>query len=726
MSGAERDPYKLFDYYTFEDHDLFFGREDEVFRMVGEVLSSRLLVLFSQSGSGKTSLINAGVRPALERHGPRTVYVRLEKDPETAIREAIANDPVHGFPEFKDIAPTDSLHADLCALYAKLKRDAEESANAVEMESRPTVPSLVIFMDQFEEFFLVFNAEVRQRFIKQLAEIRYDQNLPVLVVLSLRDDYFVQLNEFREDIPSIFQNNANIQLGSLSRESAQMALVEPAKACGATFDADLVDRLLKDLAVESAASLGRARLLPSRSGNEADSQPNGSAGASPSQQAEPTEVSPIILQIVAHTLWRERGSESTITTATYERLGAAKGILGRHLQAALNSVKPRPISLMQRLFQALMTPEQTKRFRSRSSLISLVRVLSTRRFDRLLEQLVNAHLLRKEDRNGEAWYEFRHDYLVPKLREWIESQLTKFGRTRWIIRIVYAFMLPVYVVIWKYTHDYRTFEARFADRAYVEQRQEVIITRRWEPPWTAEENQFRQGTWIFKDECLDYHAENKLGNRFQLNVGEDPDWSPLVPLLAYTRRSLAEQEWLSPPISVPSPVVSSLHSAGRGRDPNESGTDGVMKSLVDQASDVCSGVTASFAQQGNSDAHVIEALVAYLKHQDGNVRANFVNSIGLLGQKRSDWTDERMLADLADNDSLVRERAGIVLAYRHQQVGDNRPDPQVVERIKLLRKDHRPWVKQAALHALYHIEKRKAELEEEAQKANEPKSLDDE
>ena len=49
-----RAPYKYLDYYTFDDADIFFGREEETQKMVGEILSTRLLVLFSPSGSGKT------------------------------------------------------------------------------------------------------------------------------------------------------------------------------------------------------------------------------------------------------------------------------------------------------------------------------------------------------------------------------------------------------------------------------------------------------------------------------------------------------------------------------------------------------------------------------------------------------------------------------------------------------------------------------------------------
>ena len=73
-----RTPYRYLDYYRLEDADLFFGRESEVQRMVGEILSTRLLVLFSPSGSGKTSLINAGVRPQLIDLGYQTIYSRFD------------------------------------------------------------------------------------------------------------------------------------------------------------------------------------------------------------------------------------------------------------------------------------------------------------------------------------------------------------------------------------------------------------------------------------------------------------------------------------------------------------------------------------------------------------------------------------------------------------------------------------------------------------------------
>jgi len=196
-----RTPYKFLDYYSYEDKDLFFGREEETRKMVGEILSTRLLVLFSPSGSGKTSLINAGVRPQLEEMGYKTVYTRLEDTPIPSLCKAVSR----------------SLDLQSCQenqdLYEFMKDAALKAGNPV-----------VIFLDQFEEFFIVYNKEERQAFVDQIARIKFDDSVPVFLVLSLREDYYGNLHEFREVIPSIFQNNANIRLAPFDEKEAPKTL----------------------------------------------------------------------------------------------------------------------------------------------------------------------------------------------------------------------------------------------------------------------------------------------------------------------------------------------------------------------------------------------------------------------------------------------------------------------------------------------------------------------
>ncbi|MCP5109032.1 MAG: ATP-binding protein, partial [bacterium] len=246
-----RSPYKLLDYYTYEDKDLFFGREEETRKMVGEILSTRLLVLFSPSGSGKTSLINAGVRPQLEDMGYKTIYTRLEDDPIPSVCTAVS--------QALELPPCEEKED----LYEFMKKAAQTAGQP-----------LVIFLDQFEEFFITFRKHhgLREKFIKEIARIRYDSNLSVSFVFSLRDDYYGQLQEFRKHIPSI--NNSNIWLQPFSDEVAKRAIEGPIKAVGWNFEEGMVDRLVKDL------------------------------------KKDGTSIEPILLQMVCSRFWEKREMDS--------------------------------------------------------------------------------------------------------------------------------------------------------------------------------------------------------------------------------------------------------------------------------------------------------------------------------------------------------------------------------------------------------------------------------
>ncbi len=81
-------PYKFLDYYRKNDRQLFFGRERETATLVSDIVTARLVILFAKTGSGKSSLINAGVRPRLEDLDYHTFWIRVEQDPTEAARTA--------------------------------------------------------------------------------------------------------------------------------------------------------------------------------------------------------------------------------------------------------------------------------------------------------------------------------------------------------------------------------------------------------------------------------------------------------------------------------------------------------------------------------------------------------------------------------------------------------------------------------------------------------------
>jgi len=72
--AIRRCPYKFLDYYDEQDRDLFFGREEEAISVLQFLLAHRLLILFGQSGVGKTSLLKAAIMPELTHRGYFPIY----------------------------------------------------------------------------------------------------------------------------------------------------------------------------------------------------------------------------------------------------------------------------------------------------------------------------------------------------------------------------------------------------------------------------------------------------------------------------------------------------------------------------------------------------------------------------------------------------------------------------------------------------------------------------
>ena len=207
-------PYKFLDYYTEQDAQYFFGREREIRILLYDVLVSRLVVLFAPTGTGKTSLINAGVRPRLKGRGYATFHIRVAKDPTESARESLRE---------KNLLPAQAEGQPL----------VDQLDGAVKQVEKP----IVLFFDQFEEFFIhVTDAEQRRGFISEIAKVFYNDESQIHVVFSMREEYFVDMDEFRDDIPSIFHNDSNLRLRWFDKAQAREAIVRPAQLAGGEWD----------------------------------------------------------------------------------------------------------------------------------------------------------------------------------------------------------------------------------------------------------------------------------------------------------------------------------------------------------------------------------------------------------------------------------------------------------------------------------------------------------
>jgi WD40 repeat protein/DNA-binding SARP family transcriptional activator/energy-coupling factor transporter ATP-binding protein EcfA2 len=193
-SNALRDicPFKGLAAFESVDAEFFFGRERLVDELLGRLEDAPFLALVGASGSGKSSLLRAGLLPALERDH---VLVR-------------AGEP-------QSFAGTAKVFA----------------------------------VDQFEELFAAeVTEERRAAFVSALVEAAWDPERRALVIIALRADFFVQLARYPELGDLVGPNH--VLLGPMSTSELRRAIEGPSERVGLEVEPELVDTLVDDVAGE--------------------------------------------------------------------------------------------------------------------------------------------------------------------------------------------------------------------------------------------------------------------------------------------------------------------------------------------------------------------------------------------------------------------------------------------------------------------------------------------
>ena len=208
---AGRQPYRALSTYGPQDAELFVGRERLVAELAARVLERRLVVVAGASGSGKSSLVRAGLVP-LARSG------RLP-GAESWSTHLI----VPGFDPLASLAAVDNL-------------------------DDPRTCLLVV--DQFEETFAAPTSTIH-RFAAQLVDLACDPDLDVHVVLVVRSDAYVRV----ASLPSLGELAADnpVLVGPPSDDEMRRIVVEPARRTGASVEPALVDLIADDVGGYEAA-----------------------------------------------------------------------------------------------------------------------------------------------------------------------------------------------------------------------------------------------------------------------------------------------------------------------------------------------------------------------------------------------------------------------------------------------------------------------------------------
>jgi WD40 repeat protein len=352
------------------------GRDRETAELADLLIADRIVLVYSPSGAGKTSLLQAGVIPLLrERRFRALPTVRVGAE----------------------VPPGIELHAPqnrytLSALLSLEEALPKERKTSVEKLARMTladylgedaVRELLIF-DQFEEVLTADPLDVdgREAFFEQLGDALGSRGRSA--IFAMREDYLGPLDRYRKHIPTRFAHAFRLDL--LAKEAALEGVTGPAAAAGVPFEREAASTLVDNL-----------------SAMVVDSATDQKIGAG-------EYVEPVQLQVVCRRLWDrlpegtrsigagDIGDLSTVDQAlsdyyadTVAKAVAASGVAEQAIRGWFG--------------RSLITEQKTRRQVSHSD-EATAPVLAA------LQTLRDAYLIRADRRLGQIWYELAHDRLI--------------------------------------------------------------------------------------------------------------------------------------------------------------------------------------------------------------------------------------------------------------------------------------------------------------------------
>ena len=221
------------------DAEYFFGREAHITALYKKLLLRRFVAVIGASGSGKSSLVRAGLHPMLDSKrdpGWHVVVLRPESAPFRVLTDKLlpakTNDP-----------DTELRRSRLLAM---LERDSDGLSQAVAELELPKGDRFLLVVDQFEELIRYDQATVDTslRFIRLLLRSATQRQLPIHIMLTMRLDFLGDCARY----PGLTEliNEGQYLVPALDRLQRRDAIENPARLGGKSIDPELVQTLLND------------------------------------------------------------------------------------------------------------------------------------------------------------------------------------------------------------------------------------------------------------------------------------------------------------------------------------------------------------------------------------------------------------------------------------------------------------------------------------------------
>jgi tetratricopeptide (TPR) repeat protein/energy-coupling factor transporter ATP-binding protein EcfA2 len=323
MPEVQFNPFPGLRPFEADEDYLFFGREKLIDDLLRRLRTARFLSVIGTSGSGKSSLIRAGLIPALEggsmvRAGSswRVAKFRPGGDPIGNLADSLSQPTVLGTDA--EMAGTQKVLTE-----ATLRRGTRGLVNAARQANLPPHDNLLIVVDQFEEVFRFLRSRQQENsrdeavaFVKLLMEASREES-SIYIVLTMRSDFIGDCMDF-PGLPEAV-NAGQYLVPRMTRDELRTAITGPVAVGGGEIAPRLVLRLLNDV------------------GDDQDQLP---------------VLQHALMRTWEH--WQQNGSVGPIDVANYEAVGTMQHCLSNHAEQAFEeAVAQGAQHIAERLFKTL-------------------------------------------------------------------------------------------------------------------------------------------------------------------------------------------------------------------------------------------------------------------------------------------------------------------------------------------------------------------------------------
>jgi WD40 repeat protein len=374
-------PYRGLRTFDEEHAEFFFGRDADIQRLVEKLKASRFLAVIGASGSGKSSVVRAGLIPALRHRA-------LPESQTWAIR--VLTPGAH---------PLTSLTAQLLRLYQQdaMQKTLDQMmddtrslhlAVSLAMAERPAGERVVWVIDQFEEVFtLCRDGREREQFFSNLL---YAASIPDgrnMVLITMRADFYQKCAAYSELSARIAAHQSLVS--PMEQDGLRRAIEEPAWRVGLELEQGLVETILGDLANQPGA-------LP-------------------------------LLEHALLELW-ERRRGRMLTLEAYRESGGVNGAIAARADTIWESLDENEQAIVRHIMLRLTQPgdgtEDTRRHAAMSELVTNANEVEA--LESVVRTLADARLLMTgtDEQSGEEVVDVSHEALIrgwPRLRRWIDE-----------------------------------------------------------------------------------------------------------------------------------------------------------------------------------------------------------------------------------------------------------------------------------------------------------------